>query len=199
MALNIPSTSIRSNYVKKLKVGTVYTDPKTRYNYQVIEKKMNNSLVKVAVAYLGGDIEPILLQDVPEEYLKIDQPQKPNVMKLMKNKIIYLQEENKRLVEREQKSLYQRINELLDEKDNYYECDDAYYFLHSGLVIPLKKKYYQTVEEAMKGLDDAIDKIFKDTKSVQKTMFKQHSIQSNLYELLTCSKDNKNDVKDVLL
>ena len=51
----------------------------------------------------------------------------------------------------------------------------------------------------MKGLDDAIHKIFKDTKSLQKTMSKQHSIQSNLYELLTCSKDNKNDVKDVLL
>ena len=70
-------------------------------------------------------------------------------MKLMKNKIICLQEENKRLldkqVELEHKSLYQRINELLDEKDNYYECDDVYYFLYSGLVIPLKKKYYPTI------------------------------------------------------
>ena len=50
MTLNIPSTSVRSKYLKTLPVGTVYKDPKSGYNYEVTEKKLNNTLIKAAVA-----------------------------------------------------------------------------------------------------------------------------------------------------
>ena len=94
MTLNIPSASVRSN---TLPVGCVYKDPKSGYNYQVIEKILNNSLVKTAIAYLGSDEQPISLEEVPEEFLKIEHPNKANVMKLMKNRLMALQEENKRV------------------------------------------------------------------------------------------------------
>ena len=70
MTLNIPSTSLRSQYLKKLKVGTVYADPTTGYFYQVIEKQLNNSLIKVAVPSFDGS-KAIQLDDVPEQFLKV--------------------------------------------------------------------------------------------------------------------------------
>ena len=66
MTLNIPSTSVRSKYLKTLPIGTVYVDPKSGYNFEVIEKKIKNSLTKVAVVYLGSDKDPILVQEVPK-------------------------------------------------------------------------------------------------------------------------------------
>jgi hypothetical protein len=92
------------------------------------------------------------LENVPEEYLKIEHPHKANVMKLMKNRLMTLQEENKRLLEQQHQSLYQRIKDQLSEK-TYHETDEVYYCLHSGLVLPLKKKHYHTVEDALSALD----------------------------------------------
>jgi hypothetical protein len=196
MTLNIPSTSLRSKYLKTLPVGTVYKDPKSGYNYKVTEKKLNNTLIKVAVAYLGSDIEPISLQDVTEEYLKIEHPQKANIMKLMKNRLIALQKENKVLLEQQQKSLYQRIKDHLNEQ-NYYETKDVFYCLHSGMVLPLKKKLYPSIEEAMAILDESVDKIFKDSKVLLKTMSKQHSIQTKLFQLLI--NKTEAETKEILL
>ena len=87
MTLNIPSTSVRSKYLKTLPVGTVYKDPKAGYNYEFTEKKLNNTLIRAAVAYLGSEKQPISL-DVPEEFLKVEHPHKANVMKLMKNRLM---------------------------------------------------------------------------------------------------------------
>ena len=187
MTLNIPSTSVRSKYFKTLPVGTVYKDPKSCYNYQVTEKKLNNTLIKAAVAYLGSDKQPISL-DVPDEFLKVEHPHKANVMKLMKSRLMSLQDENKWLLEQQHKSLYQRIKDHLNKK-TYHETGDFYYCLHSGMVLPLKKKHYLTVEDALSAVDDSIEKIFQDPKILCKTMSKQHAIQSNLYQLLTFKED----------
>ena len=48
---------------------------------------MNNSLIKSAQHYLGQEIEPIILQDIPEDMLKKDNPNKANITKLMKSRI----------------------------------------------------------------------------------------------------------------
>ena len=111
----------------------------------------------------------------------------------MKNKLTELQQENKRLLEQQQKTLYERIKECLSDC-NYYETEELYYCLHSGLVITLKKKHYPTVKEALSVLDDNVSLIFKDYKLLQKTLSKQSTIQSTLYQLLTTS--NSNNTKD---
>ena len=62
MSLKIPATSIRTKFLKSLPLGTCYLDSKTKYVYEVIEKKLNNNFVKSAVPYLGKDKEPIELE-----------------------------------------------------------------------------------------------------------------------------------------
>ena len=66
MTLNIPSTCLRSKYLKKLPIGTCFTDPKSGYNYEIVEKKLNDTLVKVAIPYLASEKEPITLSDIPK-------------------------------------------------------------------------------------------------------------------------------------
>ena len=193
MTLNIPSTCLRSKYLKKLPIGTCFVDPKSGYNYEIVEKKLNDTLVKVAVPYLASEKEPITLSDIPKEYLKLDTVPKANILKSMKNKLTFLQEENKRLLEQQQKTLYERIKECLSDC-NYYETEELYYCLHSGLVITLKKKHYPTVKDALSILDESVVKLFKDSKLLQKTLSKQPTIQSTLHQLLTTS--NSNNTKD---
>jgi hypothetical protein len=196
MTLNIPSTSVRSKYLKRLPVGCIFVDPKSGYNYEVVEKQLNETLVKVAMPYLSSDKQPIELNGIPKEYLKLDSVPKANILKSMKSRLTELQLENKRLLEDQHKSLYQRIKDLLNEK-NYYESDDVYYCLHSGLVLPLKKKHYPSIDDALYAVDDSIDKIFK---ILCKTMSKQHAIQSSLYQLLTCvNTEQDDDIKEILL
>lgn len=74
--MNIPTTSIRSQYLKKLKVGTIYADPKSGYFYEVVEKQLNNSLIKVAVPSFDGS-KAIQLDDVPEQFLKVQNTTRP--------------------------------------------------------------------------------------------------------------------------
>ena len=83
--------------------------------------------------YLSSDKQPIELNEIPKEYLRLDSVPKANILKSMKSRLTELQLENKRLLEDQHKSLYQRIKYILNEK-NYYETDDVYYCLHSGLV-----------------------------------------------------------------
>jgi hypothetical protein len=79
----------------------------------------------------------------------------------------------------------------------YYETDELYYCLHSGLVLPMKKKYYATIDDALSVLADTIDGIFKDSEILSKAMSKQHSIQSCLYQLLICQIES--EIKEILL
>jgi hypothetical protein len=116
MTITLPSTSIKAKYLRTIPVSSVYRDP-NGYNYQVVEKKMNNSLIKSAQHYLGQEIEPIILQDIPEDMLKKDNPNKANITKLMKSRINELEESVKQLLQQQHKSLYQRIQDLLDEKE----------------------------------------------------------------------------------
>jgi hypothetical protein len=66
--LNLPSSSLRSKYIKNLPTGTIYLDPRNNHIYQVVEKRVNNSLLKVASNYVGNE-EPIVLEDVSDAIL----------------------------------------------------------------------------------------------------------------------------------
>jgi hypothetical protein len=201
MTITLSSTSIKAKYLHTIPVSSVYRDP-NGYSYQVVEKKMNNSLIKSAQHYLGQEIEPIILQNIPEDMLKKDNPNKANITKLMKSRINELEESVKQLLQQQHKSLYQRIQDLLDEKElKYHEINDTFYLLHSGIVFPFKKKYYPNVDAALSDLEKVADNLFKDNKMLQKMMHKQHSIQSKLYqELLNIGKSNEDDeVKEILL
>lgn len=135
-----------------------------------------------------------MLDDIPKEFLKVDSVPKANIMKLMKNRLMALQEENKRLLEEQHKPLYQRIMENLGDC-NYYETNNVYYCLHSGLVL-LKKKYYPTLEDALAVLDENVTMIFKDQKILCRKMSKQHSLQSTLLRLLTRPQTDQEDQED---
>jgi hypothetical protein len=55
MKLVIPSSSVKSNYLRTLPIGTVFQDPTNTYKYKVEEKKVNNTMTKVAVPFLGPE------------------------------------------------------------------------------------------------------------------------------------------------
>lgn len=180
----IPSTSVRSKYFKRLPIGTVYKDPKSEYNYKVTEKKMNENMIKIAIPYLSSEEKPIILNDLPKEFLKQDSVPKANIFKSMKIKLIKLEESNKQLLLDQNKSLYQRISDKLNGL-NYYESDTNYYFLHSGIVIPIRKQKYSSLEDAQNGMEEFVTQVFSDSTLLSKTMSKQHSIQTKLYKLIT--------------
>ena len=200
MTLSLPSTSIRSSFLKRIPLLSVYKDPRTGYLFQVQEKKLNNTFVRTAVHYMGNDIEPVELGEIPHEMLKVENPTRANVAHLMKNKINELENTVKHLLKQQHKSLYQKIKDLLDHE--HYEGDDAFYLLHSGLVIPFKKRRYPSVDDALDAVDKVVKDLFKDSHMLQKMFERQHGIQSKLYQMLM-SKENEDDededVKNILL
>jgi hypothetical protein len=53
-SLNLPSTTVKSKYLKCLPIKTTYQDPINGYFYQVVEKEFNSSLIKAAVPSFDG-------------------------------------------------------------------------------------------------------------------------------------------------
>ena len=80
----IPSTTIKSRYLKQFEVGTIFRDPVNDYSYEIIEKQFNCSMIKCAVPYLGKE-DPIELKDVPLELIKQQNPKRANIMSMMKS------------------------------------------------------------------------------------------------------------------
>jgi hypothetical protein len=73
--LVIPSSTLRSKYIRTIPIGTVVKDPVNNHSYIIEEKKLNkNSLVKVATLYE----DPIELT-VDEQHLKLMNPNRANV------------------------------------------------------------------------------------------------------------------------
>jgi hypothetical protein len=55
MKLTIPSTTIKSRFLKTLPVGTIYKDPRNGDSYIIEEKKINECLSKTGVPYIDSD------------------------------------------------------------------------------------------------------------------------------------------------
>ena len=51
----IPSTTVKSRFLKTLPVGTIYKDPRNNHVYIIEEKKINECLSKIGTPYLGSE------------------------------------------------------------------------------------------------------------------------------------------------
>ena len=80
MKLTIPSTTVKSRFLKTLPVGTIYKDPRNGHSYIIEEKKINECLSKTGVPYIGSDA-PIEIQ-VPDKYMKLDNPKRAKSLTL---------------------------------------------------------------------------------------------------------------------
>ena len=197
--ITLPSCSLRSKYLKTLPVHQIFNDPKTGHKYQVQEKRVGNSLVKVAVNYLGNE-DGIILEDIPESMFKLQNPTRANITQLMKSKINSLEDTCRKLIQNQHRPLYHRIKEILNE--NFHETDETYYLLHSGLVLPFKKKHYSSIDVARANVDHVVHKIFKEPKVLAKMMEKQHNIQTDLMRMLMNNANEGTDddeVREVLV
>ena len=85
--INLPSTTVRSKYLRTLPINTVYVDPKYGHKYQVVERRVGNVMLKAALNYLDNEIEAIQLENITPDMLKVDNIKKANINKSMKIKI----------------------------------------------------------------------------------------------------------------
>lgn len=197
MTLSIPSTTLRAKYIRTLPINSVYKDPKNDQNYIVVERKLNNSFSKTAEPYFEDKIEAMVLENIPEDMMKIDNPIKANPNKILKSRIQSLEDKCRVLLQNQCKSLYHRIKELLD--DNYHETSDCFYLLHSGLVLPFKKVHYPTIADAKRAVDKKVRAIFSDIEILPKVMEKQHKLQQKLYQIIMNNDNVSDEVRDIIL
>jgi hypothetical protein len=127
---------------------------------------------------------------------KLENPLKANPSKLLKSKILSLEEKCQSLMRHQHKSLYRRII-----GNSCYETNDTIYLLHSGLVLPFKRKHYPNCDNAKANLEVIVHRIFKDTKMLPKVMDKQQSLQEKLYRIVMSGDDDSNsdDVKEIMM
>jgi ribosomal protein S18 len=185
MTFNIPSTTVKSKYLKSLPISTVFRDPRNDYSYQVVERDNNSTLSKTAVPYLGKE-ESITI-DVPDKYLKLENPKRANIMAVMKQRISELEQMNKQLAKAKHKSTYHKIQKALGD-NRHFETDTKIFIIAHGVVYPLRKKHYSSTEEALDAAEEIEKVIWKDTKMLEKFMSNQPKIQSKLLEVLTKKK-----------
>ena len=113
----IPSTTVKSRFLKTHPVGTMYKDRLNNHVYIIEEKKINECLSKIGTTYLGS--EPCIEIQVPEKYMKLDNPKRANVLSLMKEKLNQLKD---LLTKLDFKSRYQQIKQWMGER-KYYETE----------------------------------------------------------------------------
>ena len=116
MAITIPSTTVKSRFLKTLAVGTVYRDPRNSNVYIIQEKKINDCLSKVGCSYFGSQ-EPIDIV-VPDKYMKMEGIKRANIMTVMKVKVDALEKLNQDLMSKlSVKSRLEQIKELMGDSD----------------------------------------------------------------------------------
>ncbi len=119
MKLTVPSSTVKCKFLKTLSLGTVYKDPRNNKVYQVQERKIGNSYSRIAVPYFGSD-EPLELS-VPDKLMKAENPERANIMSVMKQKLCQLEKLNSQLMcKLDLKARFDQIQELLD-GEKYHE------------------------------------------------------------------------------
>jgi hypothetical protein len=175
----------------------VYKDPKNDQKYIVVERKLNNSFIKTAEPYFEDKIEAMVLENIPEDMPKIENPIKANPNKLLKSRIQSLEDKCRVLLQNQYKSPFHRMKELLD--DNYHETSDCFYLLHSGLVLSFKKVHDPTIADAQRAIDKKVRDIFSDIEILPKVMEKQQKLQQKLYQIVMNKDDDSDEVRDIIL
>lgn len=185
MKLTIPSTTVKSRFLKTLPVGTIYRDPRNGHAYIIEEKKINECLSKAGMPYIGSG-SPIEVH-VPDKYMKMDNPRRANIMGVMKEKTAHLES----LVKEPQSKLdaqsrYGQIKELMGDR-KYLETErDVYCVGDEGVVYQMR--ITKSKEETHESLEKYMASVWKDAHSVSKLMEKQDKIQSKLLQILNQGK-----------
>ena len=143
---------------------------------------MNECLSKIGTRYLGSD--PCIEIQVPEKYMKLDNPKRANVLSLMKDKLNQLESLNKELLTKlDVKSRYQQIKQLMGER-KYYETERDIFCVGDECIV-YQMRITESKEEAYQLLERYIQCVWKDPSMLARLMEKQVKIQSKLLYLLT--------------
>lgn len=184
MKLTVPSTTVKCRFLKTLAIGTIYKDPRNNYVYEIQERKVGSRYSKTAVPHFGD--EPIEL-DVPDTLMKAENPERANIMSLMKQKIVHLEALNAQLMSKlDLKSRFDQIQELMDGRRYHVTPDDGY-LVDSGLIFHLRKKDCKEGECLKSSLDGLYERAWKDTSSLMKVMERQQRLQQKLLSCLSKS------------
>lgn len=182
MKLTIPSTTVKSRFLKTLPVGTIYKDPRNGHSYIIEEKKINECLSKTGVPYIGSDA-PIEIQ-VPDKYMKLDNPKRANIMALMKDKLNQLESLNRELMcKLDVKSRYQQIKELMGDR-KYFETERDIFCVGDECVV-YQMRITDSKEEAHQLLEKYMRCVWKDPQLIARLMEKQEKIQNKLLQMLS--------------
>jgi len=170
MKLTIPSTTVKSRFLKTLPVGTIYKDPRNGHSYIIEEKKINSDA-------------PIEIQ-VPDKYMKLDNPKRANIMALMKDKLNQLESLNRELMcKLDVKSRYQQIKELMGER-KYFETERDIFCVGDECVV-YQMRITDSKEEAHQLLEKYMRCVWKDPQLIARLMEKQEKIQTKLLQMLS--------------
>jgi hypothetical protein len=97
MTLAVPSTTVKAHFLQTLPLQTVYKDPRNNHVYEVQEKQVDKAYSKIAVPYFRTS-EPIELNDISDKHLKLENPNRANIMLKMKQKLNRLEALNAQLM-----------------------------------------------------------------------------------------------------
>lgn len=168
--------------MKILPIGTIYKDPRNEYSYFVGEKKVNDTLSKTGSAYFGTE-NPIVIE-VPEKYMKIDNPKRANIMSIMKDKIIQLEKLNADLMTKlNAKGKYQQIKELMCER-KYFENEHDIFCVQDGIVFQMRIRNKDS-DKGYNQLQELKEAAWNNTDILNKIMGRQGRIQEKLLKLLS--------------
>ena len=187
MAITIPSTTVKSRFLKTLAVGTVYRDPRNGNVYIIQEKKVNDCLSKVGGAYFGNQ-EAIDIV-VPDKYMKMEGIKRANIMTVMKEKVDALEKLNQDLMSKlSVKSRLEQIKELMGDRDCFNSERDVY-CIADGLVYQMRIRGGDK-QEAVELLNEYKQMVWKDKDMLDKLMKRQDRMQTKLLELLVNDVDS---------
>ncbi len=129
--------------------------------------------------YIGSDA-PIEIQ-VPDKYMKLDNPKRANIMALMKDKLNQLESLNRELMcKLDVKSRYQQIKELMGDR-KYFETERDIFCVGDECVV-----YQMRITDSKEEAHQLLEKyMWKDPQLIARLMEKQDKIQTKLLQLLS--------------
>jgi hypothetical protein len=182
MTLTVPSTTVKAHFLRTLPLATIYRDPRNNHVYEVQEKRVGKAYSKTGVPYFGAAV-PIELQDVDKKHLKLENPNRANIMVTMKKKLYQLEAINAELMTKlDVKSGYDKIVGILG-KEKFFESEDDFYFVENGIVFHLKKKDIDGDCKSCMG--KFCSELYRSSSLLAKQMEKQAKLQRKLLGLLS--------------
>jgi hypothetical protein len=184
MKLTVPSTSVKSRFLKTLPIDEIFRDLRNNHLYQVKEKRNGTCYSRFAVPYFGSEEQQTELS-VPEKHMKAENLVRTNIMSVMKQRLCFAESLNSQLMSKMGlKDGLEQIKETLGCEDYYETADDAYLIEH-GVIFHMRKKDCKSGEESKPSLREFSSKAWADSSMLSKVIDKQQRIQSKLLSHLS--------------